>query len=185
MIRPHPEGSVACLAGRRIDPEATDFVRFPEQSEAKVREALSELFAVERVRRLVCSAACGADILALEAAATCGISATIVLPFSPVAFRKVSVADRPGDWGPRFDRLIARARADNMLIELGLSLDDPDAFSRANMEILSRAAAIPSREHLAVIVWDGEKVGEADITGHIRDLAQTRGFRILEVSTLP
>jgi len=184
LIEPVPDGTVACLAGRRIDAEDADPVRFPVQSEAEVRASLSRVFAAESVRHLVCSAACGADIIALEACEAYDIPVTIVLPFAAAAFRRVSVTDRAGDWGSRFDRMVARAHAGDQLIELDLSPDDPDAFERANEEIVSSAAGFPSKEHLAVIVWDGEKKGETDITGHVRDLAKARGFRVLEIPTL-
>jgi hypothetical protein len=179
-----PDGAVACLAGRRIDASDADPVRFPAGSEAPVRDALAKAFAVESVRHLVCSAACGADIIALEECEASGIPATIVLPFDAPAFRRLSVTDRKGDWGPRFDRLLARARGEGMLIQLALRSDDPDAFQRANEMIVSTAAGLAAAEHLAVIVWDGEKVGEEDVTAHVRDLATAKGFRFIEV-TIP
>ena len=176
-----PDGAVACLAGRRIDAGDADPVRFPVRSEAPVRDAVAKALAAEGVRHLVCSAACGADIIALEECEALGIPATIVLPFEAPAFRRLSVTDRPGEWGPRFDRLLARALDEGMLIQLDLRSDDPDAFERANEKIVSTAAGLAAAEHLAVIVWDGEKVGEEDVTAHIRDLATARGFRFIEV----
>ncbi len=68
-----------------------------------------------------------------------------------------------------------------MLIQLALHLDDPDAFQHANETIVSTADGLSAAEHLAVIVWDGEKVGEEDITAHVRDLAVAKGFRFVEV----
>ncbi|KTW17284.1 hypothetical protein [Sphingomonas sanguinis] len=181
----HPPEAVACLAGRRVDPEHADKVRFPADSERMVSAALSRTLVAERIRHLVCSAACGADILALEACAAADVAATIVLPFAAADFRRMSVVDRPGDWGPRFDRVLARARAAGTVIELAPSLRDDSAFERANVEIVSTAADMDSGRRLAVIVWDGRKVGEEDVTGHVRDLAAARGFDVVEVSTLP
>lgn len=179
-----PHETVACLAGRRIDPEHADPIRFPAHREPLVRGHLSRILATETVWHLVCSAACGADIIALEACASAGVSATIVLPFAAAEFRRVSVTDRPGDWGPRFDRVLARARAAGSITELSMSSKDERAFEIANEEIVSIAAGMRSGRHLAVIVWDGEKVGEEDVTGHVRDLAVARGFDLLEVPTL-
>ena len=176
--------AVACLAGRRIDPQHADTIRFPAHCEPWVRRQLSRILATDAVGHLVCSAACGADIIALEACASSGVSATIVLPFAAAEFRRVSVTDRPGDWGPRFDRVLARARAAGSIIELSMSSKDERAFNIANEEIVSTAAGMRSARHLAVIVWDGEKVGEEDVTGHVRDLAVARGFDLVEVSTL-
>ena len=47
---------------------------------------------------LVCSAACGADLIALQAAGRVSLRRRIVLPFEPSRFRDSSVVDRPGDW---------------------------------------------------------------------------------------
>jgi hypothetical protein len=179
-----PEGSVACLAGRRIDEDDAESVRFPLRNELDVRASLSRVFVSENVRHLVCSAACGADIIALELCEAREIAATIVLPFAAQDFRRVSVIDRPGEWGPRFDRAIARAHESYTLIEMDMSPDDLNAFERSNEAIVSIAAEIPSKDYLAVIVWDSAKKNEKDITAHLRDLADARGFRLLEVSTL-
>src|SRR5438552_4042532 len=93
---------IVALAGRRIDAEGAP-ARFPLDQAPRVRERLDALLLELRPAALVCSAACGADLLALEAAAALNIPARIVLPFEPGRFRTSSVVDRPGDWGPRFD----------------------------------------------------------------------------------
>ena len=71
--------------------------------------------AAERAAVLVCSVACGADLVALEAAERLGRRRRIVLPFAAERFRMTSVTDRPGDWGPMFDRMIAAADATDAL----------------------------------------------------------------------
>jgi hypothetical protein len=76
-----------------------------------VRQRLVDMLAAERAAVLVCSAACGADLVALEAAERLGLRRRIVLPFAAERFRTTSVTDRPGDWGPLFDRMIAAAGA--------------------------------------------------------------------------
>src|SRR5689334_16384562 len=103
--------AIIALAGRRIDTPDTDPPRFPLGGVPLVRRRLAELFRVERATALVCSAACGADLVALEEAERLGIRRRIVLPFPPERFRETSVVDRPGDWGSAFDRLVAAARA--------------------------------------------------------------------------
>ena len=55
------------------------------------------------------SAACGADILFLEAMLAHGAEVHMVLPFAPADFHETSVDVVPGDWGVRFDRLLERA----------------------------------------------------------------------------
>ena len=75
-----------------------------------VRRRIVDLLAEEHTEALVCSAACGADLIALEEAERLGLRRRIVLPFSPRQFRETSVTDRPGDWGPFFDRLVEAAK---------------------------------------------------------------------------
>ena len=50
----------------------------------------------------------------------------VVLPFDRTAFRASSVTDRPGNWGPRFDAVVA-AVATGDLIELPFDVDDAAA----------------------------------------------------------
>src|SRR3954453_19171963 len=111
-------GAVIALAGRRGDAAGTDPPRFPPEAVPAVRQRLADLLTKERAVALVCSAACGADLVALEEAERLGLRRRIVLPFPPERFRKTSVNDRPGDWGPVFDRLVAAAGATGDLIVL-------------------------------------------------------------------
>jgi hypothetical protein len=60
-----------------------------------VRRRIVDLLAEEHTEALVCSAACGADLIALEEAERLGLRRRIVLPFSPRQFRETSVTDRP------------------------------------------------------------------------------------------
>ena len=92
------DGAVIALAGRRIDAADTNPPRFPLEAVPTVRRRLADLLAKERAVALVCSAACGADLMALEEAERLGLRRRIVLPFPPERFRKTSVIDRPGDW---------------------------------------------------------------------------------------
>ena len=90
---------IVALAGRRIDKPDADAPRFPLTSVDLVRGRLHHLLSVKKVTTLVCSAACGADLLALAAARDLGIRRRVILPFTRERFRVTSVVDRPGDWG--------------------------------------------------------------------------------------
>ena len=84
---------------------------------------------------LISSAACGADLLALDVARHAGIRRRLILPFAIDRFRESSVVDRPGNWGPLFDGLIADATAhdDLVILEAG---DGDEAFAATNLAIL-------------------------------------------------
>jgi hypothetical protein len=109
---------VVALAGRRIDAVDTNPPRFPLEAVPTVRRRLADLLAKERAAALVCSAACGADLVALEEAERLGLKRRVVLPFPPERFRKTSVTDRPGDWASVFDRVIAAAESTGDLVVL-------------------------------------------------------------------
>lgn len=180
---PAEKRAVACLAGRRIDLPRESDERFPLANAPAVYDALVATIQRVRIDHLFCSAACGADLLALEACERLNVGATIILPFSPDLFRPLSVMDRPGDWGPRFDRLVTSAREAGELVELGLSVDDADAFERTNVEIVNRTAREKAKFHYAIIVWEGASRGEGDVTRDLRDRAVGRGFLAVEVPT--
>src|SRR5947209_320182 len=94
---------VIALAGRRIDAPNAETPRFPLENREKVGNRIRDFLAEHGATALVCSAACGADLLALEAAEELGLRRRILLPFAPDRFRATSVTDRPGEWGPLFD----------------------------------------------------------------------------------
>jgi hypothetical protein len=176
---------VAALAGRRIDAPDAATSRFPLATTELVRGRLQALLHAERSDALVCSAACGADLIALEGAGALGLRRRVVLPFAPERFRETSVTDRPGDWGPRFDRIIKEVRAKNDLVVLGLDQGDDATYATANEAILNEAEAVAGGEQVvAVIVWEGGSRGEGDLTEAFATLARARGHPVREVLTV-
>jgi hypothetical protein len=180
--------AVVALAGRRVDAEGTDPPRFPLANVALVRKRLTELFIAENATALICSAACGADLVALEEAQRLGIRRRIVLPFPLERFRETSVIDRPGDWGPVFDRLVAAAKAaDNDLVVLD-SGDGDSAYAAANEAIVQEAQALAhagaARRLVAVVVWEGAARSGSDATEGFRASAAQAGFEERCVRTL-
>jgi hypothetical protein len=176
--------SVIALAGRRIDAPDTNPPRFPLQNVPMVQRRLAALFSAEHAEALVCSAACGADLVALEEAERLGLRRRIVLPFPPERFRETSVTDRPGDWGPAFDRLIAAAEAAGDLVILPSTGDDNDAaYAAANRAIIREAEALaratsqaPPLRLIGVIVWEGSAREGTDASGGLQKLATEAGF---------
>ncbi len=63
------------------------------------------------------SAACGADLLFVEAALDCGAEVNLVLPFQRDDFVRTSVATGGSEWMPRFDAVLARANRIVMAID--------------------------------------------------------------------
>jgi hypothetical protein len=181
--------AVVALAGRRIDAEGTDPPRFPLANVPLVRKRLAELLRAENAAAVVCSAACGADLVALEEAERLGQRCRIVLPFRLEQFRETSVVDRPGDWGPVFDRLISAAEAAGDLVVLDSSAGNDDtAYAAANAAIVREAkhlaqSGAPHRL-VAVVVWEGAARAGTDASQGFRDLAARAGFEQRTVLTV-
>jgi hypothetical protein len=179
-------GTVLAVAGRRIDAEDAEESRFPSRNEVVVATRLRELMVSAKGQAVVCSAACGSDILTLETAAHLGLRRRVVLPFSRQQFRAGSVADRGENWGRRFDAVLAQLRGEDV-VEMNLQPDDKNAYAAANSRILDEATewAVRSDCHaLAVVVWNGFSRGADDLTDEFRRLALARNLEAISVPTL-
>jgi len=185
---------IIALAGRRIDAPDSTIPRFPLENAAAVRERIYTFLVDRKVRALVCSAACGADLLALDAAGALGVQRRIVLPFEQNRFRAASVTDRPGKWGKLFDRIIKEVEAAGDIVVLSEEGEDDAIFAVANRTILDEALALArlaprdKREQsatpvLAVLVWDSQSRGEGDLTADFADEARARGLPVVEIAT--
>lgn len=180
-------GPVLALAGRRVDPPSADVPRFPLDDVPAVRARLTSLFDRLRPKALVCSAACGADLVALQVAEAARMDIRVVLPFEAERFRKTSVVDRPGEWGEPFDHIVARAGEQGGLIVLDDAGEGQEAYARANARILDEAQRVAENggvDVLALAVWDGQSRGDGDLTEAFMRLARERGIAVSEVPTL-
>jgi hypothetical protein len=186
---------VVVLAGRRIDEPGAERPRFPLTNVEAVAERLQNVLADLKTEVLVSSAACGADLLALDAARTLGIRRRIVLPFDASSFRASSVVDRPGDWGPLFDLLYEVALSSNDVVILPCEGGDETAYAAATERIVAEALTLAKQPDLeggrspnggptAIVVWEGESRGEGDQTAKFVALAANSGMRVVEVATL-
>lgn len=179
--------AVAALAGRRPDAPDAQEERFPLRNAGAVRARIADVLRDRGVGTLVCSAACGADLLALDAAAELGLRRVVVLPFDAERFRRSSVVDRPGDWGDAYDAVLADVRARGDLVVLSADGDgSPAAYQAATHAILDRAVELaggdPSRV-VAVLAWEGGSRGGGDHTAEFRDSARARGMAVNEIDT--
>lgn len=187
---------VVAVAGRRIDAPDADEARFPLEMKDIVRQRILDLLSERNVAVLVCSAACGADLLALDAAEELHIRRRVVLPFELDKFRETSVTDRPGEWGPLFQDVIKEVAAEGDLIVLEAAHDNSRAYAAANSIILEQAALLAEERlvsssdaatfpgKLALAVWDGFPRGDGDMTAAFLQEARRVGFEIAEIMTL-
>jgi hypothetical protein len=180
MTSGEPTG-VAALAGRRIDAEDAKERRFPSTAVERVKDDLRQLLTEHRIGTLVCSAACGADIVALEAALELGLRRVIVLPFERARFRSTSVVDRGGDWGERFDKLLDAPDAGRELIVLNPPAgSEEQAYAQATRRILeeARGRAPANSNAVAIAVWEGQPRAGTDATQDFIERAQAAGMSV-------
>ena len=180
----HRNDVVAALAGRRIDAKDAKVVQFPLANVPAVKLSLSELLRKEQVGLLICSAASGADLLALDAALDTGIRCRIILPFDPKHFRRTSVVDRPGDWGGLFDRIISLVDGEGGLIVLNGDVSAECSYQQANEAIIREAVTASNTRPLAILVWEGRPRAKDDATAEFRRLASAAGMLERIVPTL-
>ncbi|ESX22247.1 hypothetical protein X766_03940 [Mesorhizobium sp. LSJC255A00] len=178
---------VAALAGRRVDADDAAVERFPLRNVDAVAKEIRSLLLREDVGILVCAAASGADLIALRASISDGRRCRVVLPFDTGTFRRISVEDRPGDWGATFDSVIHSVKAAGDLIVLNLDEHDLEgAFTQTNREIIDEAKRLAEdrAETLAILVWEGQSRGIGDSTAEFGRLAQESGIPRLEIMTM-
>lgn len=195
--------TIVAFAGRRIDVTDAETPRFPLTQVNVVQKKIEELFRRDNVKTLICSAACGADLIALRVAQKLRIGYRIVLPFAPERFRITSVMDRPctqeWNWGVLFDLVIDIAQGKGELVVVETDEDRQIAYQAVNHAILNEALQQgriqadastmepPQEIHevQAVIAWDGHARGPRDLTLHFAEEARSRGLVVKEILTLP
>jgi hypothetical protein len=177
---------IIALAGRRVDAADANKPRFPLQNVDLVRKRVRAMLENQEAAAVVCAAACGADLVALFEAGSLGIRRRIVLPAERKAFRESSVIDRPGDWGPLYDRVLDEVEAAGDLLIVKQPPGDA-GYSAANLAILDEAISLAKSLHVstgAALVWDGNSRGADDITDQFGIEARKRGLPVVDVNTL-
>ena len=167
-----PAKRVAALAGRMFDDPAG------ETSMQSLAIQLRRCFIEEGIGVLVCSAARGADLVALDVAGDIGIRRVVVLPFAERRFRETSVAKAGTEWGDLYDRIIVDVRQRGDLI-----VNDPEdaTYEKANERILDEARTMAQGNRpLAVVVWEGQPRAGSDTSAAFRQAAAA-DFDIREI----
>ena len=150
--------STVIFTGHMIDRPGRARPRFAAHLAPRVAQSLSE--ELERVGAVdgFASAACGGDILFLEALLARGARAHVVLPCAVESFRRDCVDVIPGsDWGSRFDRILGTATTVEVLGEQYAS-DNAMASEccyRVMIGLAARSAEEKREEPLVIALWDG------------------------------
>jgi len=130
LLRELPVPDVIAFAGHMIDALDRREPRFPAALAPAVEAAVRERFLAFHRPVVYSSAACGADLIFIEAALDCGAEVNVVLPFARADFVRTSVAIGGDDWTKRFDTALKRASRVIMATDES-HLDDDVLFEHA------------------------------------------------------
>jgi class 3 adenylate cyclase/tetratricopeptide (TPR) repeat protein len=116
--------TVVVFTGNMIDAPDREVARFTPGMEVPVKQAIVD--AVDRLDAgfAYCSAACGADILFIEAMLERGAEVHVILPFKKEDFIMTSVAFAGDEWVKRFNDVIERVEYITYATDEGFLNDD-------------------------------------------------------------
>ena len=150
---------VIVFSGHMIDGPSRMSPRLPAELEPMVKEAILNRLREHKGCVGYASAACGADILFLEAVLELGGEIHIVLPYEKNQFVKDSVDIIPGgNWGERVEGLLCEAS--EVVVASGERVGAGGVFYDYANRLLLGLAAIRARqletELVGLAVWDGK-----------------------------
>jgi tetratricopeptide (TPR) repeat protein len=156
-----PVPDVMAFAGHMIDAPGRPVPRFPPALAPAVRAELHEQLARLHQPIVYTSAACGADLLFVEAALERGAEVNVVLPFDRDDFLRTSVAVAGDEWVARFEAALARAMRVIMATEEN-HLGDDVLFEHAAMLLegftVLRASQLETTPAMLCVI-DAESTG--------------------------
>jgi len=135
---------VAAFTGHMLDMPGRSPARFPAGLEAAVARELGARIDASNIGFAYCSAACGGDLLFIEALLARGAEVHVILPFERADFIATSVAFAGMNWVERFERALARVAS----VGFGAReryLGDDSLFGYAGALVLG-AAVLHARE---------------------------------------
>jgi class 3 adenylate cyclase/tetratricopeptide (TPR) repeat protein len=157
-----PAPQVIAFSGHMIDHPLRQSPRFPADIEARVAAALRETVAALGPSIGFAQAACGADILFLEAMQDAGMQTQVVLPFPAAEYVRSSVAFAGEHWIARFERALARATRVVLATEEGFLGDDVLFEHAANLiQGMAYLRAMELSAHPLMLTVLERGVGEA------------------------
>lgn len=150
--------SVIVFSGHMVDHPNRPQPRFPAENEAQARTEIEEHLTKMNAGFGYSSAACGGDIIFIEAMLDRGAEVHIVLPFEKEDFIKESVVFAGGNWRQRFEKALKKATSVTYATEEKY-LGDTALFELCNQMIeglgLIRAKSVEANTEL-LLLWDGK-----------------------------
>ncbi len=153
-----PVPKLVIFSGHMIDAPDRRVPRFPLEKEDEIRKLLEKQLEVMNAGIGFASAACGSDILFLEAMLARGGTIHLVLPWPADEFVKTSVdLDGKGTWNKRFEAVLARAASIRVLGQLYMP-GSAIGFEYCNLAVNGLARVFARSLDLDITplaVWDG------------------------------
>lgn len=151
---------VAVFSGHMIDRPDRRTPRFPPQLERSVRDEIQRRLVKHEAGLGYASAACGSDILFLEAMLELNGKTYVVLPYEQEQFKKDSVEiARDPKWVGRFEQVMEKAS--EVLLASEQPIDESAlSFEYTNLLLHGLASIRAERfetELVPIAVWDGKQ----------------------------
>jgi len=138
------EPRVVVFTGHMLDEVGRATPRFPAALEATVAKAIAEKLDALEAGFGYCSAACGADLLFIEAMLVRGAEVHVTLPFERADFVATSVAFAGPEWVARFEKALSQASSVHHGVRERF-LGDEALFAYANA-LMQGAAVLRARQ---------------------------------------
>lgn len=153
--------TVVVFTGNMIDAPDRKVARFTPRMESSVKQAIiNELDRLD-ANFAYCSAACGADIIFIEAMLERGAEVHVILPFKKEDFISTSVAFAGEEWVKRFNDVIERVESITYATDEGFLNDDIlfeyCALLMSGMAIL-RADLLETEPVLLAVLETGDEI---------------------------
>ena len=162
---PVPEGILQTLrpptllvfAGHMIDRSDRLIPRFPAACVSEVKREIARRLDETDARIGYCSAACGSDLLFIEAMHERGAEVNVVLPYAQTDFLRSSVAFAGREWTLRFEEALAQAASVRYVTEESLQGDETvfEIMDRILLGYAALAGGLIGAEPVLLTVWDG------------------------------
>jgi hypothetical protein len=165
--------NVFLFSGHMIDQPGRPEPRFPagmeKEASHRIEKTLARLKADENDMAIVPGAACGGDILFIEACLKRNMRVEVLLPFSEAKFIEESVSFAEGDWVARF---YAIRNHPNVSFQFQLDRVGPlpegeNAFERNNIWALYSTLIYGIDNVRLIALWNGKGGDGPGGTGHM------------------
>jgi hypothetical protein len=168
---------VLLFSGHMIDAPGRETPRFPPRLEPAVGRAIQaevDRLAAGPADLAISSAACGGDILFLEAVLARGVPTRIYLPLDESTFLEKSVSFANHRWLERYRAVISQSRRFVAPHVLGPLAVNEDPFERVNRWMVDEACRLGGASVAFICLWNGKGGDGPGGTKHMMDAVRAR-----------